>query len=103
MLSLKKVFQKNEIEKIKENGSYLGQNTPNPFETATTIEYSFPQNEKNVVLMVFNLNGEKLKEYNLQDFKGSVTISANEFKPGLYLYSLISNNSEVITKKMLVK
>lgn len=96
-------FSKNEIEKIKENGYYLGQNTPNPFEIATTIEYSFPQNEKNVVLMVFNLNGEKLKEYNLQDFKGSVTISANEFKPGLYLYSLISNNSEVITKKMLVK
>lgn len=96
-------FTKSEIEKIEENGFYLGQNTPNPFTNSTEIAYSFPKGESGVVLMVFNLSGEKLQEYALTSEKGIVTLDASRFKPGLYLYSLISNNSEIITKKMLVK
>lgn len=96
-------FTTSEIEKIAENGFYLGQNTPNPFDNSTKIAYSFPEGSQNVVLMVFNLNGESLKEFKLREEKGTVTLEASEFRPGLYLYSLISDNSEIITKKMLVK
>ncbi len=99
----KENFTRDEMESIKEKGYYLGQNTPNPFDNRTEIAYSFPKGDGNVVLMVFNLSGEKLKEYPLKEEKGTVTLQANEFKPGLYLYSLISNNNEIITKKMLVK
>lgn len=96
-------FSKNEIEKISENGFYLGQNVPNPFSNSTEISYTFPKDSKNVMLMVFNLNGETLKEFRLTEDKGTVTLDASQFRPGLYLYSLISDNSEIITKKMLVK
>lgn len=96
-------FSKNEIEKISENGFYLGQNTPNPFSNSTEISYTFPKGSKNVMLMVFNLNGETLKEFRLTEDKGTVTLDATQFRPGLYLYSLINDNSEIITKKMLVK
>lgn len=96
-------FSKNEIEKISENGFYLGQNTPNPFSNSTEISYTFPKGSKNVMLMVFNLNGETLKEFRLTEEKGTVTLDATQFRPGLYLYSLINDNSEIITKKMLVK
>jgi len=96
-------FSKSEIEKISENGFYLGQNTPNPFSNSTEISYTFPKGSKNVMLMVFNLNGETLKEFRLTEEKGSVTLDATQFRPGLYLYSLINDNSEIITKKMLVK
>lgn len=96
-------FTTSEIEKIAENGFYLGQNTPNPFDNSTEIAYSFPEGSQNVVLMVFNLSGESLKEFTLREEKGTVTLEASEFRPGLYLYSLISDNSEIITKKMLVK
>ena len=96
-------FTTTEMDKIAENGFYLGQNTPNPFDNSTEIAYSFPKGSQNVVLMVFNLNGETLKEFKLREEKGTVTLDASTFKPGLYLYSLISDNSEIITKKMLVK
>ncbi len=95
-------FTRNELDKIKDNGYYLGQNTPNPFNNKTEIAYSFPKGDSNVIMMVFNLSGEKLKEFPLKEEKGTVTLQANDFKPGLYLYSLISNNNEIITKKMLV-
>ncbi|GGB70750.1 hypothetical protein GCM10007424_08410 [Flavobacterium suaedae] len=96
-------FTATEMDKIAESGFYLGQNTPNPFDNSTEIAYSFPKGAQNVVLMVFNLSGESLKEFTLKEEKGTVTLDASEFKPGLYLYSLISNNSEIITKKMLIK
>lgn len=96
-------FTTTEMDKIAENGFYLGQNTPNPFDNSTEIAYSFPKGAQNVVLMVFNLSGESLKEFKLREEKGTVTLEASTFKPGLYLYSLISDNSEIITKKMLVK
>ncbi len=96
-------FTTTEMDKIAEKGFYLGQNTPNPFDNSTEIAYSFPKGVQNVVLMVFNLSGESLKEFKLREEKGTVTLEASAFKPGLYLYSLISDNSEIITKKMLVK
>jgi Chaperone of endosialidase/Secretion system C-terminal sorting domain len=92
----------NEIDLINEKGYFLGQNTPNPFKNSTVIEYSLPVTEKNASILIFNLNGQTLKEYKLSETKGSITIDSNVLSKGLYLYSLISEGQEIATKKMLM-
>ncbi len=92
----------NEIDLINEKGYFLGQNTPNPFKNSTVIEYSLPVNEKNASILIFNLNGQTLKEYKLSETKGSITIDSTVLSKGLYLYSLISDGQEIATKKMLM-
>ncbi len=102
VLNSNKNLTKNEIENITANGYFLGQNTPNPFKNSTVIEYSLPTNEKNASILIFNLNGQTIKEYKLNDSKGNITIDDNVLSKGLYLYSLISNGQEIATKKMLM-
>jgi Chaperone of endosialidase/Secretion system C-terminal sorting domain len=91
-----------ELDLLNEKGYYLGQNTPNPFKTSTIIEYSLPNDNAEVSLMIFNLSGQTIKEYRLTDKKGTININQGELTKGLYLYSLISNGQEIATKKMLV-
>ncbi len=97
-----KNFTNDELNTIKNNGFYLGQNTPNPFRTSSVVEYSLPENENNASLLIFNLNGQTIKEYKLTQIKGAITIEAGTLQKGMYLYSLVSNGEEIITKKMLV-
>jgi Chaperone of endosialidase/Secretion system C-terminal sorting domain len=97
-----KNFTKLEIESIETNGYFLGQNNPNPFKNSTIIEYSLPVNEKNASILIFNLNGQTLKEYKLLETKGSISIDSTILTKGLYLYSLIVNGQEIATKKMLM-
>ncbi len=97
-----KNLSNSDIELINEKGYFLGQNTPNPFKTSTIIEYSLPQQDEEVSLMIFNLNGQTIKEYKLNDKKGSININQGELSKGMYLYSLITNGQEIATKKMLV-
>lgn len=97
-----KNFTEEELKTIKNNGFYLGQNTPNPFKTSSVIEYSLPENEREASLLILNLNGQTIKEYKLNEVKGSVSIDAGILQKGMYLYSLISNGEEIATKKMIV-
>jgi hypothetical protein len=83
--------------------SYIKQNNPNPFSRETMIEYYIE--EKNAVssILVFDMNGRLLKTYKLAgQGNGALNISGSELKPGMYFYSLIVNNAEVETKKMIL-
>lgn len=95
-------FSESELQSIQVNGYYLGQNTPNPFRTSTVIEYSLPEGETEASILLLNLNGQTLREFKLTDIKGSITIESNTLQKGMYLYSLIANGKEIITKKMIV-
>ncbi len=65
-------------------------------------------NETNASILIFNLNGQTLKEYKLTEAKGTITIDANVLTKGLYLYSLINGVETATTfffliNKVLVK
>ncbi len=96
-------FESSEIEKIERLAYKLEQNYPNPFEGSTIIEYAIPKNENNASILVFNMSGRLLKEYQLKENKGQLKISSADFEPGIYLYSLVSGGNEIITKKMIIK
>jgi hypothetical protein len=92
-----------ELDKLVQNSYGLDQNIPNPFSDITSISYSLPESDKNASILLLNLNGQLIKEFKLKDAKGAITISSGELQKGIYLYSLVSNNSEIITKKMILK
>ncbi|MAN29447.1 MULTISPECIES: tail fiber domain-containing protein [Mesonia] len=82
---------------------YLAQNYPNPFEGRSVIEYRLPEGAKSASIMIFDMTGNFLKEYQLREQEGKIEITADEFGAGMYLYSLVSGNQEIISKKMIVK
>ena len=85
------------------NTSYLQQNVPNPFKDNTTIEYYLTTNTQKASLLIFSMNGTLLKTIQINQFaKGTVQISGGELKPGMYFYSLIADDKEVDTKKMII-
>lgn len=98
-----KQFTKQELKVIQEKGYYLAQNTPNPFSSSTLIDYSLPQTDKNASILILNLNGQIIKTIELIESKGNVIIEAGSLQSGMYLYSLISDGVEIVTKKMIVK
>jgi hypothetical protein len=93
---------KNLPQDIAESAFTLAQNMPNPFSQKTTINYSTPQNTKQAILGIFDLNGKMIEQYNLVAGKGQVTINGNQLAAGLYIYSIIANGQEVISKRMVL-
>jgi hypothetical protein len=82
--------------------SYIKQNVPNPFNKETNIEYFIAEKNPDASILVFDMNGKLLKTYKLQPGKNSLLINGNELSPGMYYYSLVVNNKEVGTKKMIL-
>jgi hypothetical protein len=87
----------------------LTQNYPNPFNPVTTIRYGLA-NESEVRLVVYNVNGEMIKELvNQRQEAGeyNVRFDGRELASGTYIYRLIaidavSGKEVVITKKMVM-
>lgn len=80
----------------------LYQNIPNPFNEGTTIKYYLPDESTNANLLILNLQGKLIKKYPLQKGNNSISIQGNELDPGIYLYSMIVNNQEIDSKKMIL-
>ncbi len=82
--------------------TYLKQNNPNPFNKETVIEYNIVESG-NASILVFDMNGKLLRTLPVKiPGHGSITISANDFAAGMYYYSLIVNDKEIDTKKMIL-
>jgi hypothetical protein len=80
----------------------LFQNVPNPFNGSTEIGYRITQTYSNAVIMIFDMNGKKIKNLPLQGQEGQITVSATDLSAGMYLYSLILDGREMVTKRMVV-
>lgn len=90
------------IEALSATKFDVGQNSPNPFNGKSEIRFSVV-NSENVDFKVYNLLGSIVYAANYKAEKGSntITIEANSFAPGVYIYSL-GNATQTITKRMIV-
>ena len=84
-------------------GAYMQQNIPNPFGDQTTISYQLPEETTSAEMMVFDLNGRLIKNYPINKNQSEITIKASEIGSGLFIYSLVQNGQELLSKKMIVK
>jgi hypothetical protein len=83
-------------------GLYLGQNVPNPSGYATEIKYSIPDEISQASIAVFDLTGKMLLQYKNLRGNSQVVINKSMLASGSYIYSLIVNGQEVVTKKMII-
>jgi hypothetical protein len=91
------------MEAIREQAYMLAQNQPNPFTASTTIRYTVPAGVTNSMIGVFDLNGKMLLQYRLEPgASNQVVINGSSLQAGMYLYSLLINGEEVITRKMVL-
>lgn len=82
----------------------LYQNTPNPFSTGTKINYFLPEGTMGATMMFFDMYGNKLKEVDLKNTgMGTINITPENLKDGIYTYSLIVNGQIIDTKKMVLQ
>ena len=86
------------------NQSILNQNSPNPFNESTEIKFSInEQNFRNASIIIFDMNGLLIKKYAIQTSgNGTILINGNELKPGMYIYTLIVNQKEIDSKRMIL-
>lgn len=85
------------------NQIQLSQNYPNPFNAQTRIEYELPEHG-NILLELFNVNGEKVKTL----FTGAkpagyhrFEFNAGDLASGIYYYQ-IKTSGVILAKKMLL-
>lgn len=86
--------------------NYKLNNYPNPFNPVTTICYNLPVNIANPVIEIFNIKGEKIRTFKCQKqmpiiWDGTDNYQ-NQVSSGIYLYRIKSDESVLITKKMLL-
>lgn len=87
------------------NGFELEQNYPNPFNPNTTINFSVPQNNSQIKLVVYNVNGQIVNTLvdGLKNIgKYAVNFDASALNSGVYYYSLEVNGVKEATKKMIM-
>lgn len=92
----------NKTAAASNNGYALSQNVPNPFTSNTIINYQLPANSSNAIMGVFDLTGKMLLQYNLAKAGNQINISGSTLAAGVYIYSLIVNGNEMISKKMVL-
>ena len=83
--------------------SKLYQNQPNPFNETTTIKYTLSDNTQTASILIFDLQGTLIRSFedlSIQD--GKIKIKNGELNPGMYVYSLVVNEREIDTKRMIL-
>ena len=100
---LKTGFKSYGLENAWDSKNVLYQNAPNPTNSSTTINCYLDTYVSKAIIAVYDLNGLQLKEYPVYHHgKNTVTIEANEFKPGIYMYSFLVDGKLVDTKRMVI-
>lgn len=90
------------IEQLSLTKFDVGQNSPNPFNGKSEIYFN-TVNSGNIDFKVYNMLGAVVYSNNYKADKGQniITIEANSFAPGVYVYS-VGNGERTITKRMIV-
>ncbi len=99
------VTQSGENTSASEKGSVTVENYPNPFNPTTRISFTIPQ-KVNVKLRVFDLLGREitiLAEGVYEAGKYEVRFDASNLPSGVYFYNLLTGNSSITKKMLLIK
>lgn len=81
----------------------LLQNKPNPFRENTTIECVVPQGSAEAFVCVYDLQGSQVKRIDITERGNcSVSVDGSSLKPGMYVYALIIDGTEIDSKKMIL-
>lgn len=81
----------------------LYQNTPNPFSVSTKISYALPHDIRQADIYIYDMQGQQIRKIEITDRgESSITIQGSELSAGMYIYSLIADNREIDSKRMIL-
>ena len=80
----------------------LYQNYPNPFNKSTQIKFKLINNANTSWIYIYNLQGQQIKSYQINNAIEFIEIKASELTPGIYLYSLVVDSKLIDTKTMIL-
>jgi hypothetical protein len=77
---------------------------PNPItEGPALIDYNLNGSDRNYKIVVHNVLGKKMAEYELLPEHNKLKISVSQFDQGVYFYSLQKDNQNISTRKIIVR
>lgn len=81
----------------------LMQNIPNPFTEDTEIKFLINESVLSARIIIHDLQGAEIKQYKINErgYSG-IIIYANELKPGMYMYTLITDGNFIDSKRMVL-
>jgi len=100
------------VGNIQETNKFaLNQNYPNPVVNSTNISFSLPKNADNVELKIYNIKGQLVKKFKMQNAKCGMNSMVwngrdNSGKPvasGIYFYKLSIDKTEIIKKMIILR
>jgi hypothetical protein len=78
----------------------LGNAFPNPTHNQITIPFSLPDNEKNGIIKIYDINGMEIKTFRVDRNFNSIVLSTSELSSGTYYYQLQTSKGKE-TKKVI--
>ncbi len=76
---------------------------PNPVNEFAFIDYALTNPETKAKIVLHNILGNIIGEYELKYFDKTLKISTASLNPGVYFYTLHIDNDGVMTKKIIVR
>lgn len=76
---------------------------PNPSNRIAQLDYELVNPKAKAKITINSFIGNPIAEYELDPDRSSLVINVSEFQPGVYFYTLIVDNKNVVTKKLQVK
>lgn len=84
-------------------GAKMAQNRPNPFNSTTHISCMVPSYATSAFICISDLTGNmKLRKDILDRGDVEVSIQGSVLNPGIYLYTLVIDGTEIDTKRMIL-
>ena len=91
------------IEEYSTVATLLEQNNPNPFKEKTVVRFNIPEKIRLAYLYIYDMTGKQIEKIRINERGlGSVSIHGGNLAAGMYLYSLIVDDEEVATKRMIL-
>lgn len=76
---------------------------PNPVQDQAFIDYRIHSEDVKAKLVIHNILGKPMNEYELPFSESRVKLQTEEFTSGIYFYTLYLNNNGVLTRKLIVR
>jgi len=85
----------------------LMNNYPNPFNPETTINFSLAEDTKNAKIEIYNLKGQKIKQYSIFNNQFSIVWdgkddNGKQVSSGVYFYKMKADDKTIATRKCLM-
>jgi hypothetical protein len=90
------------VSEIEKNGFALGQNTPNPFISGSTVNYHLTKDANAAIFMVTDITGRIISSEKVSTSTGTHSVNLGSYAAGVYYYSL-NVDGIVTTKKMIAQ